>query len=42
MVVVGGLYTLTRVPQEVLNATVYFQAAMVDVLNALIGRTCLV
>ena len=42
MVTTGGLYTPTRVPQGVLNATAYFQATMAEVLTGLIGKTCFV
>ena len=33
MVTAGGLFTPTRVPQGVLNATAYFQAIMSEVLK---------
>lgn len=38
----GGLYTPTRVPQGVLNATSYFQATMTEVLDGLncMGGRC--
>lgn len=42
MVTSGGLYTPTRMPQGVLNATVYFQAVMTDVLNGGMERWRLV
>ena len=35
----GGLYTPTRVPQGVLNATSYFQATMTSLLS---GLNCMV
>ena len=42
MVTPGGLFTPTRVPQGVLNATAYFQAVMRNVLDGLIDNVCLV
>ena len=37
-----GLFTPTRVPQGVMNATSYFQGIMMEVLGNLVGRACLV
>ena len=42
MVTTGGLFTPTRVPQRVLNATAYFQAIMSEVLEGLAERVRLV
>ena len=43
MVTQGGLYTPTRVPQGVQNATGHFQATMEhEVLDGIIGEECLV
>ena len=42
MVTTGGLFTPTRVPQGVLNATSYFQASMAEILDGMIGKKCLV
>ena len=35
----GGLYTPTRVPQGILNATPYFQATLIRVLE---GVNCII
>ena len=37
-----GLFTPTRVPQGVMNATSYFQEMMMEVLGNLLGRACLI
>ena len=37
-----GLFTPTRVPQGVMNATSYFQGMMTKVLGHLMGRACLI
>ena len=37
-----GLFTPTRVPQGVMNATSYFQGMMMEVLGNLVGRACLI
>ena len=37
-----GLFTPTRVPQGVTNATSYFQGMMMEVLGNLVGRACLI
>ena len=37
-----GLFTPTRVPQGVMNATSYFQVMMMKVLGNLVGRACLI
>ena len=42
MVTTEGLYTPTRVPQGVLNATAYFQGVMQKVLSELVNEICLV
>ena len=42
MVTTSGLFTPTRVPQGVLNATAYFQSVMHEVLDGLIRKVCLV
>ena len=42
MVTTGGLFTPTRVPQVVVNATAYFQTIMSEVLEGLVERVCLV
>ena len=42
MVTTEGLYTPTRVPQGVLNATAYFQGVMQKVLSGLVNEICLV
>ena len=42
MVTTQSLYTPTRVPQGVLNATAYFQGVMHQVLEGLINAVCLV
>ena len=36
------LFTSTRVPQEVLNATAYFQGTVSAVCEELVDKTCLV
>lgn len=40
IVITGGLYTPTRVPQGVLNATAYYQGTMAKVLPEFIGKAC--
>lgn len=42
MVIAGGLYTPTWVPQGVLHTTACVQTIGVDILDGLIGRTSLV
>ena len=37
-----GLFTPTRVPQGVMNATSYFQGMMMEVVGNLVGRACLI
>ena len=37
-----GLFTPTRVPRRVMNATSYFQGMMMEVLGDLVGRACLI
>ena len=37
-----GLFTPTRVPQGVMNATSYFQGITMEVLENLVGRACLI
>ena len=37
-----SLFTPTRVPQGVMNATSYFQGIMMEVLGNLVGRACLI
>ena len=38
----GGLFTPTRVPQGVINATSDFQGMMMEVSGNLVGRVCLI
>ena len=38
----SGLYTPTRVPQKMINATAYFQSTMAGVLEGLINHVCMV
>ena len=42
IVLPSGLYTPTRVPQGMLNATAFFQSTMANILSGLLDRTRMV